>query len=456
MKAWENFLLLLEGELGEPTVEQWLRSLRIIRFDAGNIYVEAKDPFHAAWFEEHVRPRTKTQLLNNNGRRVNVVLSVAGGADADKKKVARKQGKVAQAAFTLSFDELDPHCTLDKFIVTEGNNLAAQLACEVTGFDPHTGTCDIDAATTGVFNPIYICGGVGCGKTHLMMGIAHALKQEGVQALFCRAETFTEHVVSAIRAGEMSTFRKAYRNIDVLLVDDVQVFSRKGATQEELHHTFNALHTTGKQIILSSRLAPQELEDVEPRLVSRFEWGIVVPLEAMTAEAMAQILDSKAEALRFELDPKVREYLLATFTSSTHALIQALDALVLRSHMGRGTGSLSEVAARKLLSDLEVSEKRAAITPDRVVNTVAEVYGVPADDLLGKSQQRECVVPRQVAMHLCRKQLRMPYAGIGRLFSRDHSTVMSAIRQLKKKMDDSEGDGELVATVHSIDKKLQS
>ena len=201
------------------------------------------------WFEEHMRVKVNTKLLNNNKRRIKVHLahpSTPFGIQKRPQKEQQEKSPIQIPRFTLQFDELDPHNTFDYFVVTESNKLPWKLMRDISGIPQETSP-DKPPIALGSFNPIYIYGGPGTGKTHLLMAAAHALRTKGLTTLYVRAETFTEHVVTAIRAGEMSTFRHTYRNIDVLIIDDIQIFSRKGATQEEFFHTFNTLHLSGKQ-----------------------------------------------------------------------------------------------------------------------------------------------------------------------------------------------------------------
>jgi chromosomal replication initiator protein len=254
----------------------------------------------------------------------------------------------------------------------------------------------------------------------------------------------------------MRQFRQAYRDIDVLIMDDVHVFSRKGATQEEFFHTFNTLHVEGKQIILSASCPPQDLELIEPRLISRFEWGITLGLGSQSQEELAKIARAKASALSFDIDGRVLDYLLQTFKSGSHAVCKAMEALILRSHLRQGEGKqappLTAAMAAHVLKDLVEDELRSEMTPEAIIQAVSEHYGIRVEDILSKAQSRECVVPRQVAMHLCRQELKLPYTKIGHLFSRDHSTVMSSCRQVKKKMDKQNSD--LLSSMKSISKAL--
>jgi chromosomal replication initiator protein len=433
MRAWEEFLAKQEKELGQETVEKWLRPLKIVRFDACNLYLEASDSFKALWFEEHMRGRIQKGLYNNNHKQIKVHISIIAQTEKKGEQKPRKKNTPttsSSSVFMLRFDDVDPEANFDHFVTSPNNLLAYKLLCE---------SCTLNKTDPNAlhFNPIYLYGRSGTGKSHLLMATTSKLKSQGKKALFVRAETFTDHVVDAIRKAEMQQFRKAYRNVDALLIDDIEIFSRKGATQEELFHTFNTLHVEGKQIILSGSLPPGELKFIEPRLVSRFEWGIVIPLQMPGKEQLRTILLQRCEKVQFPLDEPVITFLLETFGGSTKTVIRALDALVLRTHLNRGLGKpsplpLSLKSVQHTLKDLIQEEEKAVLTPGKIIRTVAEYYGIRMDDILSKSQARECVLPRQIAMHLCRQQLNIPFMKIGDIFSRDHSTVMTSVKQVQK------------------------
>jgi chromosomal replication initiator protein len=257
----------------------------------------------------------------------------------------------------------------------------------------------------------------------------------------------------------MSTFRQAYRNSDVLILDGVHIFSRKNATQEELFHTFNTLHVGGKQIILSANCAPAELQMIEPRLVSRFEWGIVLPLEPLPKEDVLRVLENKIGAFNFPLHSKVREYLLETFPSSIKSLTRALQALILRSHLNengsRNTSTqLTIPQVKHMLGDLIKEESQSALSAEKIIQTTAEYFCIKAEDILGKGQTRECVLPRQLSMYLCRHLLKLPFLKIGEIFSKDHSTVMSSVKVIQKALDE---DNRLISAPYSmLLKKIRS
>ncbi len=447
MQAWDNFLKSLESELGRETVRKWLKPLCVRHFDACNIYLEAQDSFQVMWFEEHVRKKSQQELVNKNNRKIKVHLTVVDHSDPEPASAAPEQKRKEPAVappFRLEFDELDGSHTFDGYVSLPTNELAYKLLSQLGG-----------EVALGAFNPIYLYGPSGTGKTHLLMATARHLRTLGKRVLCIRAETFTAHVVSAIRAGEMQLFRSHYRNVDVLIIDDVQVFSRKSATQEELFHTFNTLHIDGRQLILSANCSPGELRSVEPRLVSRFEWGITLPLEPPPFDQLRQILLRKAAVIQFPLSSQVVTYLIDTFQSSPSQAMQALEALALRTHLAGDNISdenpLRLPVAKSYLVDLVEAERRAEVTADKIISAVASHYGIQSSDILGKSQKKECSLPRQIAMYLCRANLRLPYTSIGDVFSRDHSTVMTSVKRIEEQ---TEMRGELTAVVNTIRKSL--
>jgi len=452
MQAWEQFLKLQENVLGVEPVKKWLRTLKILRFDACNLYLEAADSFQALWFEEHARSLVQKNFVNGNQKKINIHLTVEASQDVKKLSKSSKekaQKKTYTPTFHLTFDELNPIYLFENYL-SKDNLLTYQLLTEITGYTKlknHT-------TPLGAFNPIYIYGNTGSGKTHLLMSTAHVLKKQGLKTIYVRAETFTNHVVNAIRAGEMSLFRQAYRNIDVLLIDDVHIFSRKGATQEEFFHTFNTLQLEGKQIILTANASPLELQLIEPRLISRFEWGIVLPLKQMAKEEMGQILESKVRALNFFISPEIMEFLSETFTSNPKMLTRAFEALILRSHLDKPQSafSLTVEGVKSLLADLIAEEYQATLTFDKIIQAIADHYGIRPEDILSKAQKRDCSLPRQLAMYLCRQQLKMPFMKIGEVLTRNHSTVISGIKQIQIAIDQNNRD--ITENYFTILKKL--
>jgi chromosomal replication initiator protein len=464
MQAWENFLQVLEKDLGAETVKKWLRPLRVLHFDACNLYLEAQDSFQVLWFEEHVRPTVESKLYNNNYKKIKVHLTQnkeANVVQKEQQKLSKAQEKVEKQLFDqriiFASDELDSHSRLDTFVVNDQNLLAYKLLSELTGYSSEIqdqGSSKIELTT---FNPIYLHGPTGSGKTHLLIATQSLLRQQGLRVVYTQAKTFIENVVRALRLGEIQKFRDVYRCVDVLLVDGVQAFSKKGATQEEFFHTFNTLHVQGKLILLAADVSPGELTSIEPRLVSRFEWGISLGLEPVEGDDLVLVAHKKAESFGLSLDRNVCAF-LCEHLNSPKSVSQAIEALVLRTHLQRQSGEKSwkvmDISSVKvILKDLFEKEKKFVLTPDKIIDTVANHYGVPSQEILGRSQNRECALPRQVAMHLCRDLLKMPYVKIGDIFSRNHSTVMSSIRQVKGRLGSKES--QFCSSVVRIQKEIE-
>lgn len=376
MKIWEDFVKTQESELSHEACVKWLKSLRVVHFDARNLYLEADDPFAIHWFEEHVRPKVRKHLVNNNSAPIKVHLS-----QKDALAPPKKQKAIWKPVLDLSPDSLDPNSTFDHFIPGESNALTIQLFLNILDKKEH-------------FNPVFISGPSGSGKTHLLMAACHHLIAKGLSCFYVRAETFTEHLIAAIRNGATRLFRDLYRNHDVLLVDDIDTIAGRSATQEEFFHMFNALHTAGKQMIFAAHNIPSAFTNIEPRLTSRFEWGIVLSLQ------------------------KLQTHYLKEFPSTNASI---------------------------LLEKLLIEERKSILTPEKIIRSVCEVCGTTTQDILGKSQKQECVIPRQIAIYLCRTHLKMPFEKIGQIFSRDHSTIMTSVKIVQKKLDQEDKE-----TSHSL------
>jgi chromosomal replication initiator protein len=426
MQAWEQFLQQQEAELGKEIVAKWLRSLKVKHFDACNLYLEAENSFQALWFEEHIRGKVQKQLINGNHRLIKVHLTVPERMGFEKEKILPTKKPILNA-FKLDFDQLSPIFHFNNYVFGQKD----QLSCSILkGIESNY--------SEESFNPIYIYGPPGCGKTHLLIALYHAWIAKGLKIIYARAETFTEHVIKAIRESQMSLFRQTYRNVDALLIDDVHLFSRKNATQEEFFHTFNTLHLANKKIILTSACPPKDLQYIEPRLISRFEWGISLSLEPLSEKEIPAILQEKAKALNLNLPEPLSTFLISTFKSNPKAIVKALEALALRLHLNASSSldNLSISTAEKLLADLIEEEEKNVLTSEKIIQLTAEHYGIRQEDILSKAQRKECALPRQLAMTFCRKNLKMPFMKIGELFNRDHSTVMTSVKQVDKALNE--------------------
>jgi chromosomal replication initiator protein len=430
MQAWDEFLQLLNARFGSSTVDRWVRSLKIVRFDACNLYLEGADSFQITWFKEHVLPIADKELKNNNGHTIKLHLS-SFNLEKEEKEDSPMPFTDSSQSIQFEPDPIIPHCTFEQYISMSCNKLPFQVFCKLIGFNPETAR--YENPPTEKFNPIYLYGPSGVGKTHLLMAAAMFFQLSGQKVFYAKAETFTNHVVNAIRKSRMQKFRETYRNVDVLIIDDVQVLGRKNATQEELFHTFNTLHTAGKQIILSSHVNPRFLEYIEERLISRFEWGITLPLEKeIDAPELEKILKFRASFYGMHLKKPVAEFLLKNFTTPA-SLSRALFSMQMQSSNDKKDlqelGQLEPTLNRLIAQGIEEN-----LTPEKILGAVVETFGIKKEDIIGTSQSRDATLPRQIAMYLLRRELKLPYMKIGDIFHRDHSTVMSAINQVKKSL----------------------
>lgn len=402
MKIWNDFIDKQEKLLGKDQVSHWLRSLKVLRFDARNLYLEAKDAFHLHWFEQHIRKAAK-ELTNGSGKPISIHISAQNSQSSDKKS------SIKRGEMVFKGDHLIPQKTFSSFYVSEENRLTYELLSHIE---------------KAQFNPIFLYGPKGSGKSHLLMSTAKYLKDSSINAFYVRAETFTSHVVSAIQFGNMQEFRKNYRSIDALILDNINVFGGKNATQEEFFHTFNELHTRGKIILIASPVAPQDLMHMEPRLISRFEWGLSLNLEPPSKKELKEILQKKAKEFSYPLSEKRIQFLIHSF-HSLESLHTAFDALLLRNPK-------EDEALEKVLQDLLQKERKESLTIEKVLEKVSLHLEISPQDILGKSQEKKISLGRRLAMFFLRYEMKMSFIAIGRAFCKDHSTVMSAVKKVEK------------------------
>jgi len=431
MKAWKLFLNDLEKKIGTSTVRKWLHSLKILKFDACNLYLEAENHFEARWFEEHIRPILKNGFYNENFHKIKVHLSVKNSDLKSKTKNEKKS--------QITSDPLETYLTFAFFIASEKNLMSVKLLKET-----------IENGNS--FNPIFLYGPKGSGKTHLLQATAQKFKEKNLNVFYVNAQSFTDHVVDAIRNSNMQDFRKTYRNLDVLIVDDIQIFSKKFATQEEFFHTFNTLHSTGKTIILSSNVSINMLEDIEPRLISRFEWGISLFLEKLEKKELKIVLKNQASILNLQLNSQIEKFIIENFKSII-SIKKAIKTIALNEHLDEQK-SLDLNKIQNSLSFLIEEEKEKFLNHEVIINQVSNYFGLTSKDILGRSQTKECTLPRQFSMFFCREVLKMPYMKIGKIFKRDHSTVMTSVKTIKKDLESKKTD--IYSAFLEVTKKLNN
>ena len=338
---------------------------------------------------------------------------------------------------------LNPRYTFDTFVVGANNNLA------------HAASLAVAESPGEIYNPLFIYGGVGLGKTHLMHSIGHFILKNNPKAkiLYVTSEKFTNELIDAIRnKNNISTteFREKYRNNDVLLIDDIQFIIGKESTQEEFFHTFNALYEAKKQIIISSDKPPKEIETLEERLRSRFEWGLTVDIQSPDYETRMAILRKKEELEGYNIDNEVIKYIATHVKSNIRELEGALTKIVALSKLNKReiTTDLAEEALKDLISPGGARE----ITPELIIQVVSEHFGITPADISSKKRNKEIVYPRQIAMYLCRTMTSTPLQGIGKcLGDRDHTTIIHGAEKITADMEKNES---LRNTLEILKKKL--
>lgn len=348
---------------------------------------------------------------------------------------------------TQNHANLNPKYVFDSFIVGDNNNLAYSAALAV-------------AENPGKsYNPLFLYGGPGLGKTHLMHSIGHYILEQNPEqkVLYVTSEDFTNEVIESIRKSKqdedkMTQLREKYRTVDVLMVDDIQFIIGKEATQDEFFHTFNALHQVGKQIILSSDRPPKEMETLEERLKSRFEMGLTADIQSPKYETRVAILRKKAEAEYFgrKINDDIINYIANNITSNVRELEGALTKVIAHSKLTSAEPTLEN--AKEALKDIIYPDKNRVITPALIIETVCEQYGIKKEDVLSKKRNAEIVLPRQIIMYLCREYTDTSLEEIGRILGKkDHTTVMSGNNKIKEML---KIDGDLNKNMDVIIKKI--
>lgn len=342
--------------------------------------------------------------------------------------IERQKAK-KDATLTASDAGLNPRYTYDTFVVGSNNKFA------------HAASLAVAESPGEIYNPLFLYGGVGLGKTHLMHSIAHFILQNNPSSriLYATSEEFTNELIEAIRNGNntaMSKFREKYRNIDVLLIDDVQFIIGKESTQEEFFHTFNTLHGAKKQIILSSDRPPKDMDILEDRIRSRFEWGLLADIQSPDYETRMAILRKKEELDGYDVGDDVIEYIAKNIKSNIRELEGSLNKIIAYANLEKREINLA--LAEQVLKDIISPNEKKIITPDYIINTVAEHFDLSTSDIIGSKRVSKIVHPRQIAMYLCREMTDVPLIQIGKsIGNRDHTTIMYGIEKIEKELADA-------------------
>jgi len=433
--VWQHVLEHIRRNITEVEYHTWFERIRPLGIREGVLELAVPTSFALDWIKRHYASLIQEALglLGAQVPRFDLLV-VPGAAQPVQVDIFQAVPQADQGN-----SKLNPKYTFENFVVGPNNNLA------------HAAAVAVAESPGKAYNPLFIYGGVGLGKTHLMHAVGHSVAKRfpNLKIEYVSTETFTNELINAIREDRMAEFRERYRSVDLLLVDDIQFIAGKERTQEEFFHTFNALFEAHKQIILSSDRPPKDILTLEARLRSRFEWGLITDIQPPDLETRIAILKMNAEQRGLRIGEDVLEYIARQVTSNIRELEGALMRVVAYTSLN-GVELTRQVAA-KALSDI-FAPREVEVDPQEIVRVVAEHFGLRPEDLVGGGRRKEVVLPRQMAMFLVRELTRASLPEIGQLFGgRDHTTVLYAIQKVQEL---SESDREVQAILRALKEKV--
>lgn len=442
---WDDILKIVKEDydLSEMSVKTWLKPLQVYKIEGNiiTIIVPLEQIVLNYIKKKYTLPLQVTigEYLGIDDCEIRFILP----EDLPSTPPAAKEPEVPSTSARAKAAHLDPRYTFQTFIVGNNNKLAQAAALAV-------------AESPGkVYNPLFIYGGAGLGKTHLMHSIAHFIIEHNPDSkvLYVTSEVFTNELILAIRNGgnhAMANFREKYRNIDVLLVDDIQFIIGKDSTQEEFFHTFNSLHSANKAIIMSSDKPPKDMDVLEERFRSRFEWGLIADITPPDYETRMAILHKKEEEDGFVINESIIQYIAENINSNIRELEGALNKVIAFSRINNC--EITEDFAKDVLKDIISPEADKVIDPNYIISVVAEHFTLSVNDIIGKQRSSKYVVPRQICMYLCKEMTETSLKDIGEyLGGRDHTTVMHGINKIENEINTDEN---LRNTVNIIRMKI--
>ncbi|MER3482399.1 MAG: chromosomal replication initiator protein DnaA [Meiothermus sp.] len=434
--VWQNVLEYVRQSITEVEYHTWFEKIRPLGVVNGSLELGVPTSFAGDWIQKHYAELIQealTRLGAQTPRFELKVIPVNPVQDDIFSVPSQPQVQEPRARLNSKY-------TFENFVVGQNNNLAHAAAVAV-------------AESPGyAYNPLFLYGGVGLGKTHLMHAVGHSVAQRfpDKKIEYVTTETFTNELINSIREDRTSEFRDRYRSVDLLLVDDIQFIAGKERTQDEFFHTFNALYEARKQIILSSDRPPKDILTLESRLRSRFEWGLITDIQSPDLETRVAILKMNSEFRNMRIPEEVLEYIAKQVTSNIRELEGALMRVI--AYASLNGVQLSKQIAAKALSDVFTATE-TNLTPEEIVKGVADHYGLKAEEIRGAGRRKEVVIPRQVAMYLIREVTHMSLPEIGQFFDgRDHTTVLYAIQKIQEAIDT---DNSLLQAVKSIKERLR-
>ncbi|HEY8168300.1 MAG TPA: chromosomal replication initiator protein DnaA [Candidatus Limnocylindrales bacterium] len=438
-QVWRAALGELQVSLSQANFETWLKDTALVDVTDTTFTIAVPNGFAKDWLETRYRSLISQTLARVVGYNVQLAFEVremAPEADEVAEPVRLEPGRVGGEGAAAS---LSQRYTFSTFIVGSANRLAHAASLSVAERPGHA------------YNPLFLYGGVGLGKTHLMHAIGNQViaRFPRKRVVYATSEKFTNEFITSIQQGRIDDFRARYRKIDLLLIDDIQFIADKERTQEEFFHTFNAIHEDGKQIVLSSDRPPKAILTLEERLRSRFEWGLIADLTAPDLETRIAILRAKAEENGVPIGQDVLEFIARKVVSNIRELEGALNRIVAYASMGAMPITID--LAQAVLSNVLYNPKRRSVTTERIALAVSEFYGVDLDTLRGQKRDKAIVLPRQVAMYLMRNETDVSLLRIGaELGGRDHSTVLHACDKIDRASQENEDLRRDIAAVREL------
>ncbi len=448
-QLWQAVLGELELTLSKANFTTWFRQTAISICENQRVVVVVPNTFTQSWLEKkyHVSIlKTLRKLTNNEVKevlyKVEALKNVYQPTPAERTVVveAIEQARPEpQKAYSNEFG-INQKFNFENFVIGKHNELA------------HAASMAVAKAPGSVYNPLFIYGGVGLGKTHLVQAIGNQILQQNPDAkiLYASCEKFTNDYITAVKQGRASEFQQKYRGVDVLLIDDIQFITGKEGTQEAFFHTFNALHQNNKQVVITSDRPPKAIATLEARLQSRFECGLIADVTYPDVETRLAILQAKCHEKNVEMDPVILQYLAENFQENVRELEGALTRITAQHDLQDQEPTLDSV--KKMLVGMKLSGNKKAITPRELITLVAEFYGVPMPDILGVSRKKALVVPRQITMYLLREEMRKSFPQIGEeLGGRDHTTAMHAYEKVSRLVEEDE---QIKQEINSLKQRL--
>lgn len=433
--CWNQALQIIEKEISSPvSYETWILPIVPVGIDGNRFLLRVSEPFYKEMLEKRHLPLIRTAIKSVT--KTNYDISILTEEDETPKTQETKKEKNNDLA-----KNLNPKYVFSSFVVGNSNRMA------------HAASLAVAESPAKAYNPLFLYGNSGLGKTHLMHSIAHFIldKKPSTKVLYVTSETFTNELILSIQNNKNEDFRNKYRNIDVLLIDDIQFISKKEGTQEEFFHTFNALYESNKQIIISSDRPPKEIKTLEDRLRSRFEWGLIADIQPPDYETRIAILRKKADRDNLVVPDDVISYIAKNIVSNIRELEGALTRIVAYATLTNQKISLE--LTEKSMKDVYSENTQVPLTPNIIQEIVAHHYNIRVEDIQGNKKPKNIAFPRQISMYLCRKLLDISLPKIGESFGgRDHTTIIYGVSKIEKQM---EQDEDLKKTIIQLEREIK-